>query len=192
LLVADIDTDMISPGHSGKKTPEEAAFAPMRYRADGSDDPAFVLNQTPFRGAPILLASENFGCGSSRETAVWALRALGIRCVIAVSFGDIFFQNCFPNGVLPIVCAPETVTALAAEAATGDPVEVDLQTMVIRSPRGRRIAFTLDPTRRRQLLEGLDDIDATLLLAGRIDAFQQADRIRRPWIHDVGPGPARS
>jgi len=162
-----------------------SAFAPLRYLPDGRDDPSFVLNRERFREAPILLAAQNFGCGSSRESAVWSLRAIGIRCVIATSFGDIFFGNCFQNGVLPIVLDETVLESLAEEAADGAPVEVDLGASVVRSPRGATIPFTVDPLRRHQLLEGLDDLDAGLLRRDQIRAFQQSDREVRPWIYQV-------
>jgi 3-isopropylmalate/(R)-2-methylmalate dehydratase small subunit len=144
-----------------------------------------VLNREPFRGAPILLAAQNFGCGSSRESAVWSLRAIGIRCVIATSFGDIFFGNCFQNGMLPIVLDEAVLESLAEEAADGAPLEVDLRVCVVRSPRGASIPFEVNPLRRRQLLEGLDDLDAGLLRRNEIRAFQQKDRVLRPWIYEV-------
>jgi 3-isopropylmalate/(R)-2-methylmalate dehydratase small subunit len=187
LMLPDVNTDVISPAHSGKGSMALSAFAPLRYLPDGSDDPSFVLNQAPFRGAPILLAAQNFGCGSSRESAVWSLQALGIRCVIASSFGDIFFGNCFQNGVLPIVLGETILESLAEEAADGTPVEVDLLASVVRSPRGARIAFTVDPLRRQQLLEGLDDLDAGLLRRDQVRAFQHTDRVVRPWIYQVAP-----
>jgi 3-isopropylmalate/(R)-2-methylmalate dehydratase small subunit len=185
LMLPDVNTDVISPGHSGKGTMALSAFAPLRYLPDGRDDPSFVLNRDPFRGAPILLAAQNFGCGSSRESAVWSLKALGIRCVIATSFGDIFFGNCFQNGVLPIVLDGAVLASLAEEAADGEPVEVDLLASVVRSPLGSSIPFTVDPLRRRQLLEGLDDLDAGLARRAEIRAFQRTDRVRRPWIYEI-------
>jgi len=185
LLLPDVNTDVISPAHSGKGSMALSAFAPMRYLPDGNDDPSFVLNQEPFRGAPILLAAQNFGCGSSRESAVWSLRAIGIRCVIATSFGDIFFGNCFQNGVLPIVLDEAVLESLAEEAAGGAALEVDLLASVVRTPRGRSLPFDVNPLRRRQLLEGLDDLDAGLLRRDEVRAFQQADRARRPWIYVV-------
>lgn len=185
LMLPDVNTDVISPGHTGKGSMALSAFAPIRYLPDGRDDPSFVLNREPFREAPILLAAQNFGCGSSRETAVWSLRAIGIRCVIAISFGDIFFGNCFQNGVLPIVLDETVLESLAEEAADGAPLEVDLRASVVRSPRGASIPFTVDPLRRRQLLEGIDDLDAGLLRRDEIRAFQQADRVVRPWIYQV-------
>jgi len=185
LMLSDVNTDVISPGHSGKGTMALSAFAPMRYLPDGRDDPSFVLNREPFRGAPILLAAQNFGCGSSRESAVWSLRAIGIRCVIATSFGDIFFGNCFQNGVLPIVLDEGVLESLAREAAGGAVLEVDLRASVVRTPGGASIPFDVNPLRRRQLLEGLDDLDAGLLRRDEVRAFQQRDRALRPWIYEV-------
>jgi len=185
LMLPDVNTDVISPAHSGKGSMALSAFAPLRYLPDGGDDPSFVLNKEPFREAPILLAAQNFGCGSSRESAVWSLKAIGIRCVIATSFGDIFFGNCFQNGVLPIVLAETVLESLAEEAAGGASFEVDLRELVVRSPGGATIAFTVDPLRRRQLLEGLDDLDAGLLRRDQIRAFQETDRELRPWIYQV-------
>jgi 3-isopropylmalate/(R)-2-methylmalate dehydratase small subunit len=185
LMLPDVNTDVISPAHSGKGSMALSAFAPLRYLPDGRDDPSFVLNRERFREAPILLAAQNFGCGSSRESAVWSLKAIGIRCVIATSFGDIFFGNCFQNGVLAIVFDESVLESLAEEAADGAPVEVDLQASVVRTPRGAAIPFTVDPLWRRQLLEGLDDLDAGLLRRDRIRAFQQTDREARPWIYQV-------
>jgi 3-isopropylmalate/(R)-2-methylmalate dehydratase small subunit len=192
-MLPDVNTDVISPAHAGKGSMALSAFAPIRYLPDGGDDPSFVLNREPFREAPILLAAQNFGCGSSRESAVWSLRAIGIRCVIATSFGDIFFGNCFQNGVLPIVLDETVLESLAEEAADGAPFEVDLRSSVVRSPRGATIPFEVSLLRRRQLLEGLDDLDAGLLRLGKIRAFQQRDRAVRPWIYEVrdaGAAPA--
>jgi 3-isopropylmalate/(R)-2-methylmalate dehydratase small subunit len=185
LMLPDVNTDVISPAHSGKGSMALSAFAPLRYLPDGGEDPSFVLNRERFREAPILLAAQNFGCGSSRESAVWSLRAIGIRCVIAASFGDIFFGNCFQNGVLAIVLDETVLESLAEEAADGAPVEVDLRASVVRTPRGATIAFTVDPLRRRQLLEGLDDLDAGLRRRDEIRAFQKTDRDVRPWIYQV-------
>jgi 3-isopropylmalate/(R)-2-methylmalate dehydratase small subunit len=185
LMLADVNTDVIAPAHSAKSGMARSAFAPIRYLPDGGDDPSFVLNREPFREAPILLAAQNFGCGSSRESAVWSLQAIGIRCVIASSFGDIFFGNCFQNGVLPIVLDETVLESLAEEAVDGAPVEVDLRACVVWSPGGTSIPFTVTPLRRRQLLEGLDDLDAGLLRRDEIRAFQHEDRAVRPWIYEV-------
>jgi 3-isopropylmalate/(R)-2-methylmalate dehydratase small subunit len=143
------------------------------------------LNDSRFRGAPILLAGRNFGCGSSREVAVRALAALGIRCVVAPSFGDIFAGNCLQNGLLPIALAPAVLSELAAEATTGESFEVDLRACEIRTPSERIVSFDVNPMRRAQLLEGLDDLALTLRRLDEINAFQAADRTHRPWVHDI-------
>jgi 3-isopropylmalate/(R)-2-methylmalate dehydratase small subunit len=187
LMMANIDTDVIiRVEHLTERSAEglhKHAFAALRYRSDGVEKPDFPLNQPQFLGAPILLAGPNFGCGSSREPAVWALMALGIRCVIAESFGDIFFSNCFQNGVLPIALAATTVEALALEAAAGDTrFLVDLAKQLITTPSARTFAFEVDPQRREGLLAGLDDIGQTLKLSAAIDAWQAQDRQVRPWV----------
>jgi 3-isopropylmalate/(R)-2-methylmalate dehydratase small subunit len=158
------------------------AFEALRYREDGTEEPSFIFNQPAFRGAPILLAGDNFGCGSSREGAVTALRGMGLRCVIAPSFGDIFFGNCFQNGVLPIRLPATQIDALAATCANGEPLTVDLVQRTIRSPDGQMIPFVIDPLRREGLLHGLDDIGLTLHDDALIRAWQAADRLRRPWV----------
>ena len=188
LLLPDVNTDLISPAHGGKADMAANAFAPLRYLADGADNPDFFLNQLRFSGAPILLAGHNFGCGSSRETAVWSLLKIGIRCVIAESFGDIFHGNCFQNGVLPIVLGSDEIGQLARETETGEAVEVNLHTCRITSPSGQAIAFSVDPTRRIQLLEALDDLDFGIRRLAQIKAFERVDRERRPWAY-VGPLP---
>jgi 3-isopropylmalate/(R)-2-methylmalate dehydratase small subunit len=185
LLLPDVDTDVLAPAHSGRANLAASAFAPLRYRADGSDDPAFVLNDPRFRDAPILLTGRNFGCGSSREAAVWALQALGVRCVIAPSFGDIFAGNCVQNGVLPIALDATAIDGLAAAATTGESFEVDLEALIIRTPTGDSVPFTVNATRRTQLLEGLDDLGSTRQRLDDIARFQDADRVRRPWVHDI-------
>lgn len=191
LMRANIDTDLIIRIErlTGTKREEmgQWAFETLRYRPDGSENPDFVLNQGPFRGAPVLLAGANFGCGSSREGAVWALQGAGIRCVIAESFGDIFFNNCFQNGILPIRLPGETVRALAEQSAGGNArLTVDLERQTILSPRGEAIPFEVDAARRTALLEGLDDIGQTLLHATDIEAWQAADRAARPWVWQPG------
>jgi 3-isopropylmalate/(R)-2-methylmalate dehydratase small subunit len=191
LLRANIDTDLIIRIERLTGTMREEmgqwAFETLRYRPDGSENPDFVLNQGPFRGAPVLLAGANFGCGSSREGAVWALQGAGIRCVIAESFGDIFFNNCFQNGILPIRLPAETVRALAEQSAGGNArLTVDLERQTITSPRGEEIPFEVDAARRTALLEGLDDIGQTLLHAQAIAAWQAADRAARPWVWQPG------
>ena len=193
LLVQSIDTDVISPMNrllQGGDALLKYAFEPLRYRQDGSPNPDFVLNQPEYQGAQILLAGANFACGSSRETAVWAIAGLGFRCVIAPSFGDIFFKNCFQNGVLPIVLPTEQVAALASEAKAGA-FHVDLQRCKITSPSGREIEFVVHPLRRAALLAGLDEIAMTLEREGEIAAFEARDREVRPWIYRFGPAAKR-
>ena len=187
LMLPDIDTDVIAPAHGGRGNLAANAFAPLRYLPDGGEDPRFVLHDDRFRAAPILLAARNFGCGSSRESAVWSLVALGIRCVIAESFGDIFAGNCYQNGVLPIVLPPDALRLLASEAMSGAPVLVDLHTCTITAPNGRVITFDVDPTRRAQLLEGLDDLDLGVRRRDSILDFRARDRERRPWVYDLPP-----
>jgi 3-isopropylmalate/(R)-2-methylmalate dehydratase small subunit len=187
LMLANIDTDVIirierlsdpSPAHL-----RLYALEALRYFPDGSENPDFILNQPRFRGAPILLAGANFGCGSSREGAVWALMALGIRCVLAASFGDIFYSNCFQNGLLPVVLPESTVQALAGQTSTGEsPMTIDLVRQLVISPAGEDLSFEIDKQRREALLEGLDDIDRTLNHVSAITAWQAADRLARPWV----------
>lgn len=157
------------------------AFEALRYLDDGREDPDFVLNQPRFRHAPILLAGENFGCGSSREGAVWALQGLGVRCVMAPSFGDIFFSNCFQNGVLPLRLPAADIDILARACEGGLPLTVDLQRQVVVAPDGHAVAFSIDPLRREGLLHGLDDIGLTLKDDAAIREWQRQDRLRRPW-----------
>jgi len=167
-------------------------FEAWRYRPDGSEDSEFVLNRPPYREATILIAGDNFGCGSSREAAVWSLSEMGYRCVIAPSFGDIFFNNCFQTGMLPIVLPASVVTKLATEAecdpanaSAGQQFTIDLETQVIVTPAGGRISFKIDAAKRRALLEGLEEIQMTLTLAADIARFQENDRKRRPWIYRI-------
>ena len=163
------------------------AFEAIRLRADGTPDPACMLNRPEFEGAPILIAGENFGCGSSREGAVWALMGSGLRCVIARSFGDIFAGNCFQNGLLPIALPEDVITRLLAECAGGNArVEVDLERQVVISPRGKEIPFAIDATRREALLQGLDEIGLTLAHTDAIAGWQAADRTARPWVWELG------
>lgn len=157
------------------------AFEALRYLADGREDPDFVTNQPAFRGAPILLAGENFGCGSSREGAVWALQGMGVRCIIAPSFGDIFYSNCFQNGVLPIRLLAVEIDAIAKACADGSPLTVDLHLLKIFTPNGLESAFSVDPLRREGLLNGLDDIGLTLKDDALIRDWQHQDRRQRAW-----------
>jgi 3-isopropylmalate/(R)-2-methylmalate dehydratase small subunit len=165
-------------------------FEAWRYRTDGSEDPDFVLNRPAYRSATILIAGANFGCGSSREAAVWSLAEMGYRCVIAPSFGDIFFNNCFQNGMLPIVLPAATVAELAqqadcnaSDATAGKTFTVDLERQAIATPLGLTIPFKVDAAKRRALLEGLDEIEMTLARNAEISDFQARDRQQRPWIY---------
>lgn len=188
LMLANVDTDVIIRIEPLTRHPREElgrfAFEALRYLPDGSDNPEFVLNQPAFRGAPILLAGANFGCGSSREPAVWALMGMGMRCVIAPSFGDIFYGNCFQNGVLPIVLDEHAIEGLAARARTGAAMTVDLVQRQLSIGDSAPLPFQIDDLRRESLLAGLDAIGLTLQDSALISSWQQADRTRRPWIWD--------
>ena len=186
LRIVNVDTDMIIPKQYLKTIKRTGLgtglFAEMRYREDGSENPDFVLNKPAYRNAQILVAGDNFGCGSSREHAPWALLDFGIRCVIATSFADIFYNNCFKNGILPIVVSPENIEKLFDDAERGSnaTVTVDLEACEIRGPDGGAIPFELDAFRRHCLLNGLDDIGLTLEKAPAIAAFE--DKLaQRAW-----------
>src|SRR5262245_32795704 len=156
ILRENIDTDIIIPinrlvGNSTRGTLGKWCMTALRYRADGSENPEFILNREPYRGAQILLTGVNFGCGSSREGAVWALYEMGIRCVIGSSFGDIFFNNCFQNGLLPVILDRETVEGLAREVEASQGagrIVVDLAALTVTSPSGKRHSFAVEPARR--------------------------------------------
>jgi len=193
---ANVDTDRIIRIERCARTPREEmgswAFEMERFNADGSENPYFVLNREPFRSAGILVADENFGCGSSREMAVWALAGMGIRCVIAPSFGEIFFGNCFQNGVLPIRLDAALVAGMqqrlsqaTAQTPEGATLTVDLRRQAISTPWEEPVAFEVEPLRREALLEGLDPIGVTLKRAERIDAFQAKQRLARPWVWEA-------
>lgn len=189
LPTPDIDTDMIIRIERCVRTPRAEmgrwAFEMARYRADGSENPEFPLNRSQFRGAQILVAAQNFGCGSSREMAVWAIAGMGIRCVIAPSFGEIFYGNCFQNGVLAMRLPAAAVDGLLARlGAASGPVRlrVDLPAQTVAAPDGALHRFEIDPLRKKALLEGLDAIGITLAREAQIAAWQAADRTRRPWV----------
>jgi 3-isopropylmalate/(R)-2-methylmalate dehydratase small subunit len=190
LMRANIDTDVIIRIERLTSVPKEQlgryAFEALRYGADGREDPGFVLNQGGFRASPILIAGANFGCGSSREGAVWALMASGLRCVIAESFGDIFYNNCFQNGLLPVALPSAEVSRLVDRAAEGEPLTVDLVNCAITTSKGETIPFEIDAARRETLLEGLDDISRTLRQRAEIARWQSTDRAARPWVWDLG------
>jgi 3-isopropylmalate/(R)-2-methylmalate dehydratase small subunit len=155
----------------------------MRYKDDGSENPDFVLNKPAYRKAQVLVAGDNFGCGSSREHAPWALLDFGIRCVISTSFADIFYNNCFKNGILPITVSPEDLDKLMDDAERGAnaTLTVDLEAKEIRGPDGGVIKFDLDDFKRHCLLNGLDDIGLTMEKASAIDSFEQRRAESRPW-----------
>jgi len=186
--LVNIDTDMIIPKQFLKTIKRSGLgknlFDEMRYNQDGSEKPNFVLNQPAYRKAEILVAGENFGCGSSREHAPWALLDFGIRAVIAPSFADIFYSNCFKNGILPIVLPPDQVAVLLDDAQKGANarITVDLVAQTISSSDGHSFRFEVDPFRKHCLLNGLDDIDLTLEKAAAIDAFEKTAATLRPWV----------
>ena len=185
--LVNIDTDMIIPKQFLKTIKRSGlgvhAFDEMRYDDDGNEIPDFVLNQAAYREASILIAGDNFGCGSSREHAPWALSDFGIKVVVSTSFADIFFNNCFKNGMLPIVLPQEQVDLLMRDAEKGANarVEVNLEEQTIISSDGDVIQFDIDPFRKHCLLNGLDDIGLTLEKAASIDSFEAKAGAARPW-----------
>ncbi len=188
LPMANVDTDKIIPARFLKSISRSGfgkdLFANLRYREDGSENPDFVLNQEPYRKAEILVAFENFGCGSSREHAPWALLDFGIRCVIAPDFADIFHNNCFKNGILPVRLPREVCDQLMDDARLGANarITVDLERQVVVRPNGEEIPFAVDPFRRHLLLNGLDDIGQTLQHAAAIDTFEAKRKTAQPWL----------
>jgi 3-isopropylmalate/(R)-2-methylmalate dehydratase small subunit len=194
IMRSNVDTDVIIRierlvGNSIRGTLGKWAFGALRYLPDGSENPEFILNREPYRQAEILVTGPNFGCGSSREGAVWSLQEMGIRAVIGSSFGDIFFANCFQNGILPIVVGKAIVDSLAAEIEItqgAGRIAVDLEAQTITSPAGKQHRFEIDPRRREGLLQGLDEVMLTLQRDHEIRAFQAADSKARPWIHLAG------
>ena len=185
--ITNVDTDMIIPKQYLKTIQRtglgKGLFSEMRYNEDGSENPDFVLNKPAYRKAQILVAGDNFGCGSSREHAPWALLDYGIRCVISTSFADIFYNNCFKNGILPIVVSPEDLEKLMDDAERGSnaTLTVDLDAMEIHGPDGGVVTFDLDEFKRHCLLNGLDDIGLTMEKAGQIDGFEKDLAERQPW-----------
>ena len=188
LNILNIDTDMIIPKQFLKTIKRSGLgknlFDEMRFRQDGSEIDDFVLNRVPYRNAEILVAGDNFGCGSSREHAPWALLDFGVRCVISTSFADIFYNNCFKNGILPIVVSADDRDALMADASdTENPeLSVDLVTQTIHRPNGPTVSFEIDPFRKKCLLEGLDDIGLTLAKADDIDSYEAKREKDQPWL----------
>jgi len=188
LNILNIDTDMIIPKQFLKTIKRSGLganlFDEMRFTQDGEEIADFVLNREPYRGAEIIVAGDNFGCGSSREHAPWALLDFGIRCVISTSFADIFYNNCFKNGILPITVSADDRDALMADAADIENPElsINLETQTIHRPNGVEVSFEIDPFRKQCLLEGLDDIGLTLEKGGSIDSFEATRAEEKPWL----------
>ncbi len=188
LPLINIDTDMIIPKQFLKTIKRSGLgvnlFDEMRYDDQGNEIPDFVLNKPQYRETQILVAGDNFGCGSSREHAPWAIKDFGIRCVIAPSFADIFFNNCFKNGILPIALPQEQVDLLMADAEKGANARmtIDLEAQEITTSDGQVIPFEVEPFRKRCLLEGLDDIGLTMEKAPAIDSFEGQAAQARPWV----------
>ena len=187
LKIINVDTDMIIPKQYLKTIKRtglgKGLFSEQRFKDDGSENPDFVLNQPAYRHSKILVAGDNFGCGSSREHAPWALLDFGIRCVISTSFGDIFYNNCFKNGILPIVVKPDELEKLLDDAGRGAnaTLTIDLAAQEIRGPDGGVIKFEIDAFKKHCLLNGLDDIGLTLEKATAIDAFEKKNAVTHPW-----------
>jgi 3-isopropylmalate/(R)-2-methylmalate dehydratase small subunit len=188
LNIVNIDTDMIIPKQFLKTIKRtglgKSLFYEMRFTQDGKEVPDFVLNKPAYRKAQVLVAGDNFGCGSSREHAPWALLDFGIKCVISTSFADIFYNNCFKNGILPIVVSPDDLKKLMDDAERGAnaTLTIDLPNQEIRGPDGGKVKFDLDPFRKHCLLNGLDDIGLTLEKAASIDAFEKKAAESRSWL----------
>ena len=187
LRIINVDTDMVIPKQYLKTIKRtglgKGLFSERRYKDDGSENPDFVLNKPAYRKAKILVAGDNFGCGSSREHAPWALMDFGIRCVISTSFGDIFYNNCFKNGILPIRVSQDDLDKLFDDADRGAnaTITVDLEALEIRGPDGGVVKFDLDAFKRHCLLNGLDDIGLTMEKAGAIASFEKKNAAERPW-----------
>ncbi|HEX3502440.1 MAG TPA: 3-isopropylmalate dehydratase small subunit [Xanthobacteraceae bacterium] len=188
LRMINVDTDMIIPKQYLKTIKRtglgSGLFAEKRFNEDGSENKDFILNKPAYRKSKILVAGDNFGCGSSREHAPWALLDFGITCVISTSFGDIFYNNCFQNGVLPIKVSPEDLEKLFDDAERGAnaTLSVDLEKQEIRGPDGGVVKFDIEPHRKKALLEGLDDIGRTMQKGAQIDSFEAKAKAARPWM----------
>jgi len=188
LEIVNVDTDMIIPKQYLKTIKRtglgKGLFAEMRYNEDGSENTDFVLNKPAYRKAQILVAGDNFGCGSSREHAPWALLDFGIRCVISTSFADIFYNNCFKNGILPITVSPEDLDKLMDDARRGAnaTLTIDLEAQEIRGPDGGTVSFEIDAFRKHCLLNGLDDIGLTMEKAPSIEAYETKTATSHPWL----------
>jgi 3-isopropylmalate/(R)-2-methylmalate dehydratase small subunit len=189
LRMINVDTDRVIPKQFLKTIKREGLgrylFNDMRYNADGSDNADFVLNKPAYKGTELLVAGDNFGCGSSREHAPWALQDFGIRCVISSSFADIFYNNSFKNGILLVKVAPEVLEELLDDAEKGGNARltVDLDAQEITRPNGETVHFEIDPFRKHCLLNGLDDIGLTMQHRDEIDGFEAGQRAREPWLY---------
>jgi 3-isopropylmalate/(R)-2-methylmalate dehydratase small subunit len=186
--ILNIDTDMIIPKQFLKTIKRTGLganlFDEMRFDKDGNELPNFVLNKEPYRDASIIIAGDNFGCGSSREHAPWALLDFGIRCVVSTSFADIFYNNCFKNGILPVVVSADDRDALMADAADAEnpELDIDLVNQVIRRPNGGEVKFDIDPFRKQCLLDGLDDIGLTMEKGEKIKSYAEQRQHDMPWL----------
>ena len=186
--ILNVDTDKIIPKQFLKTIKRTGlgkhVFDEMRYKKDGSENPNFVLNQKPYDKSNILIAGDNFGCGSSREHAPWALKDFGIKCIISTSFADIFYNNSFKNGLLPIMVTKDERDALLEDAKDKEnpEIEIDLENQEIRRPNGGKIKFKIDPFRKKCLLEGLDDIGLTELHENKIKSFEESRSTKHPWL----------
>ncbi len=187
LPLANIDTDQIIPKQFLKTVEREGLskglFYDFRFDNDGNSKPDFVLNRPEYKGAGVLIAGDNFGCGSSREHAPWALMDFGIDCVISSSFADIFYNNCFQNGLLPVVLTPDEVSELMDEAKGGNHmVSIDLEAQTVTSPSGKTFTFSIDAQRKEKMLKGLDAIGETLVAADSIGVYEGKKAISMPWL----------
>jgi 3-isopropylmalate/(R)-2-methylmalate dehydratase small subunit len=188
LKIINVDTDMVIPKQYLKTIKRtglgKGLFSEQRYKDDGSENPDFILNKPAYRQAKIMVAGENFGCGSSREHAPWALLDFGIRCVIASSFADIFYNNCFKNGILPIKLPQEIVDELMDDAKKGANARltIDLDKQTITRPDGGVVTFEIDAFRKHCLLNGLDDVGLTLQKAPAIGSFEEKNKLSQPWL----------
>ncbi|MDB5495814.1 MAG: leuD1 [Phenylobacterium sp.] len=190
LPLANIDTDQIIPKQFLKTVEREGLakglFYDLRFDAEGREKPDFVLNRPEYKGAGVLVTGDNFGCGSSREHAPWALMDFGVRCVVSTSFAEIFYSNCFQNGLLPVVLEADEVQQLMDEAKGGNHVvTVDLEAQTVVSPSGRTFRFEIDPQRKQKMLNGLDPIGETLQAAGAIDLYEMKRALTQPWLEDA-------
>ena len=184
----NIDTDKILPKQFLKTIKRTGLgtnlFTEMRYLENGSENPEFILNKSAYRNSQIIVAGDNFGCGSSREHAPWALLDFGIKCIISTSFADIFFNNCFKNGILPIVVSKEELDQLMSDAENGSNsiLDVDLESQQIGRPNGEKISFEVDEFRKHCLLNGLDEIGLTMEKQSKIDTFEKQHQHNQPWV----------